>query len=143
MSTDEIATLRRQFDETQIQRFAEFGTAITRLQQAFEESLRSAALIQANQTAMIERITAFNEKFLEHDEREGEDRARIIAALDTMTRDLSGHQAHLAQHDEQVSTLKQWALYLAAGYGALAAAGLAMATAGVAWVIQHLQTMPH
>lgn len=143
MSTDEIMALRRQFDEQQIQRFSEFGVAITRLQQAFEESLRNTAVIQANQTAMIERITAFNEKFLEHDEREGEDRVRIIAAINTMTQELSTHHSTLARHDEQVSTLKQWVLYGATAYGALATALAALATAGVAWIIQHLQSMPH
>jgi len=59
MSDDDFVALRRQFDEHQINRIAEFGTAIMHLRQAFEESLRSSAQIQANQAAMIERITAF------------------------------------------------------------------------------------
>jgi len=134
MSDDDFVALRRQFDEHQINRIAEFGTAIMHLRQAFEESLRSSAQIQANQAAMIERITAFNEKFLEHDEREGEDRIRIITAIEMMTRELAAHQVILARQDEQIGSLRQWSLYLAATIGSIA-------TGGVVWIIQHLQSV--
>ena len=60
MTTIEMDSLRRRLDNEQVNRFAEISAAVSRLQASFEESLRNGAIIQANQAAMLERITAFN-----------------------------------------------------------------------------------
>ncbi|MDG4549856.1 MAG: hypothetical protein P9F19_01395 [Candidatus Contendobacter sp.] len=129
----DTAELRRQMDNFYLSRFADMGKAIERLQLAFENSLKAAMEIQGNQTRMIDRITTFNEKFIEHDAREGEDRERIIETLQQVLKTLSAHDIHLTRHEENITMLKTWNLLLAGAVGALAAGG-------TAWIIQHLQT---
>lgn len=125
--------LRRQMDNLYLSRFADMGKSIDRLQVAFEESLKAAMEIQTNQTRMIERITTFNEKFIEHDTREGEDRERVIETLQQVSKTLITHDIHLARHEEKITILELWNLLLAGAIGALAAGG-------TAWIIQHLQS---
>lgn len=124
--------LRRQMDDFYLARFGEMSAAISRLQAAFEASLKAGTEIQGNQARMIERIAAFNEKFIEHDEREGADRERIIATLQQVVAAIGTHERHLERHAEALATLKQWSMLLAAALGALAAGG-------TGWIIQHLQ----
>jgi hypothetical protein len=124
--------LRRQMDNFYLSRFADMGKSIDRLQVAFENSLKAAMEIQGNQTRMIDRITDFNEKFIQHDEREGEDRERIIDTLKQINSMVSTHDRQLERHAEAINTLKLWDMLLAAALGALA-------SGGVAWIIHHLQ----
>ncbi len=106
---------------------------MARLQTSLEASLREITQIQNSHAAMIERIQAFNERFVEHDRREGEDRIRIIATLERITETLGAHGPEIKAHAEAIGILKQWNMLLAAAIGALAAGG-------VGWIIQHLQT---
>ncbi len=128
----EVISLRRRMDRVQEERMTKISDAIDRLQAAFAETLKEAAKITTTQAAMMERQSAFNQAFLEHDEREGEDRERIIATLDKITETLGHQGAEIKIHAESIGTLKQWTWYLAAAVGALA-------SSGVAWIIQHLQ----
>ena len=125
--------LRRQMDTFYLTRFAEMSKAIDHLNGAFEDSLKAFTDIQNTQTRLMERITTFNEKFAEHDERESEDRARLINTLDQLSRTLAAHDRQLERHTESIASLKLWDLLLASAIGALAAGGSA-------WIIQHLQT---
>ncbi|MDG4550742.1 MAG: hypothetical protein P9F19_15945 [Candidatus Contendobacter sp.] len=129
---DELASMRRRMDRVQEQRMIEISAAISKLQESFEKTLREATVIQAAQTTLMERQNAFNQAFLEHDEREGEDRQRIIETMDKINTVLSHHNQEIKIHAESIGTLKQWTWYLAATVGALA-------SSGVAWIIQHLQ----
>lgn len=130
--TEETAVLRRRVDEEQQARFAEFGAMLHQTQATLSEYIKTMGSIQATQAATTERITAFMERFLLHDEREGQDRERIIDAITAITGELTDHKTKLARHDEQIATLSQWSLWLAAAIGALA-------TGGVGWIISHLQ----
>lgn len=129
-------SFRRRFDEAQQNRLDDFSKVIQRLQSAFENHLKVSSEVQATQAAMLERITAFNERFVEHDERESEDRVRILDSLALVMRELNENKTSIARHEEQISTLKQWSLMLAAALGSLA-------TGCVGWVISHLQQNGH
>ena len=128
----EVISLRRRMDRVQEERMTKISDAIDRLQTAFAETLKEAAKITTTQAAMMERQTAFNQAFLEHDEREGKERERIIATLERINENLHQQGEQIKIHAEAISTLKQWTWYLAAAVGALA-------SSGVAWIIQHLQ----
>lgn len=130
---DQETLLRREMDRVQAQRLTAISGIMARLQLSLDASLKEITQIQTSHAAMIERLTAFNERFVEHDRREGEDRIKIIATLERITDTLGTHGQDIKAHGEVLGTLKQWNMLLAAAIGALA-------SGGVGWIIQHLQT---
>lgn len=130
MTTIEMDSLRRRLDNEQVNRFAEISAAVSRLQASFEESLRNGAMIQANQAAMLERIAAFNEKFLEHDEKEGADRANFYEFMDMARRQNSEHATLIAKLQSEISALWKWNTWLV---GMFTAAIASLMT----WIVSH------
>ncbi|MDG4594218.1 MAG: hypothetical protein P9F75_00740 [Candidatus Contendobacter sp.] len=124
--------LRRQMDQIFAERLTAISTNMDRFRDAAEKAIRESAKTQAQQALLIARITALNNRFLEHDEREGDDRVRIINTMERITETLGGQGAEIKANSEAIGTLKQWSWLLAGAIGALAASG-------VGWIIQHLQ----
>lgn len=125
--------LRREVDLIQRERLKEMGALLIRLHESLEENVRETTRIQATNAALLERIAAFHEKFVDHDRKDAEDRDMVIKTLERITESLNRHEVEIQRHAEAISTLKQWGLMIVAAISGIS-------TGGLAWILNHVQT---
>jgi len=108
---------RRQID-------AIFERQLEAMQQSINTQIAESRDARGQCTEAINRILALQERFLEHDRRETEDRKAIIATLEQVS-------ATLVSHSEAIASLKTWSKGLT---GVVWAA----ITGVTGWIISHL-----
>ena len=94
------------------------------MQQAIDVQLAESRDAHERYSVMIERILALQERFMEHDRRETDDRKIIMATLERVS-------STLAAHAEAISALKQWDMIIAGVLGSAI-------TGVVGWIIAHV-----
>ena len=94
------------------------------MQQAIDVQLAESRDAHERYAVMIERILALQERFMEHDRRETDDRKIIMATLERVS-------STLAAHAEAIAALKQWDMIIAGVLGSAI-------TGVVGWIITHL-----
>lgn len=94
------------------------------MQQAIDVQLAESRDAHERYSVMIERILALQERFMEHDRRETDDRKIIMATLERVS-------STLAAHAEAISALKQWDMIIAGVLGSAI-------TGVVGWIITHI-----
>ena len=117
MDDQPIPDSRRQID-------AVFEHLLEVMQQAIDVQLAESRDAHERYSVMIERILALQERFMEHDRRETDDRKIIMATLERVS-------STLAAHAEAIAALKQWDMIIAGVLGSAI-------TGVVGWIITHL-----
>ena len=114
---DEVIDSKRQID-------AIFDRRLSEMQQTVNAQLAESRDAHAKYSVAIDRILSLQERFLEHDRRETEDRNAIMATLERVS-------ATLAAHAEAIKSLKAWNKGIT---GIL----WASITSVVGWIIAHV-----
>ena len=117
MDDQPIPDYRRQMDSV-------FEHLLEVMQQAIDVQLAESRDAHERYAVMIERILALQERFMEHDRRETDDRKIIMATLERVS-------STLAAHAEAIAALKQWDMIIAGVLGSAI-------TGVVGWIITHL-----
>ena len=117
MDDQPIPDYRRQMDSV-------FEHLLEVMQQAIDVQLAESRDAHERYSVMIERILALQERFMEHDRRETDDRKIIMATLERVS-------STLAAHAEAISALKQWDMIIAGVLGSAI-------TGVVGWIIAHV-----